>query len=122
MTKELQEHIDRAREHYDRILDENIAALAEKTGIEKERFIRINPCDFLETISGMVQSKDYGSYNGNNDGFFRKTDFILASPANQQTTEDKLFPGRLFPDGQQHEQSHYSEITCIDLPGVDIPH
>ena len=55
MTKELQEYLQKAREHYDRILDENIAALVEKTGIEKERFVRINPCDFLETISGMIE-------------------------------------------------------------------
>lgn len=56
MTKELQEYLQRAREHYDRVLDEKIDALVERTGIQKERFIRINPCDFLEAISGMIQS------------------------------------------------------------------
>lgn len=56
MTRELQEYLQKARDHYDRILDENITALSEKTGIERERFIRINPCDFLETISGMIEA------------------------------------------------------------------
>lgn len=56
MTEELRQYLQKAREHYDRILDENIAALVEKTRIERERFVRINPCDFLETISGFIQS------------------------------------------------------------------
>lgn len=56
MTEEIRQYLQKAREHYDRVLDENIAALVDKTGIERERFIRINPCDFLETISGFIQS------------------------------------------------------------------
>ena len=68
----------------------------------------------------MAQSKDYGSYNGNNDGFFSKTDFIIASPANQQTPEDQLFPGALHPDGQQHEQNQEAKLTDIDTAQVDI--
>lgn len=56
MKKDLLEYLQGARTHYDSVLDANISALVEKTGVGKERFIRINPCDFLETIKGMVQS------------------------------------------------------------------
>lgn len=63
MKRDLQKYIADARSHYDKILDEKISTLVELTGIPQERFIRINPCDFLETISGMVQSNgNIGKY------------------------------------------------------------
>lgn len=66
MKRDLQKYIAEAREHFDKLLDKKIDALAERTQIERERFIKINPCDFLETISGMVQS------NGNVAKFVEK--------------------------------------------------
>lgn len=56
MKRDLQKYMADARVHFDKLLDEKIDALVERTGIERECFVKINPMDFVETISGMVQS------------------------------------------------------------------
>lgn len=66
MKRNFQEYLDGARAHYDAVLGEKINTLVELTGIERERFIRINPMDFLETISGLVER------NGNIAEFINK--------------------------------------------------
>lgn len=77
MKRDLQKYIEGAREHFDKLLDEKIAELHRLTGVETERFIKINPMDFIETIGGMVQS------NGNVADFIRKNktpETFLISP------------------------------------------
>lgn len=56
MKRDLQKYMREAREHFDEVLETNIVELVKMTGIERERFIKINPMDFVETISGMVES------------------------------------------------------------------
>lgn len=56
MKRDLQKYITEAREHFDKLLDEKIDALVERTQIERERFVKINPMDFVKTISGMVEA------------------------------------------------------------------
>lgn len=58
MKRDLQEYLHGAREHYDRLLDAKIDELCERTGIEREHFVKIQPLDFLETISGFIQGGD----------------------------------------------------------------
>ena len=77
MKHDLQKYIDGAREHFDKLLDAKIARLCELTGIERERFVKINPMDFIETITGIVQC------NGHIEDYIRdhKTpDTFLISP------------------------------------------
>lgn len=110
MTKEIQEYIQAAREHYDHILDENITALAEKTGIERERFIPINPCDFLETISGMVQA------NGDIAKFVEKNktpDTFLISPLDAiEETAAQI----CYKTNQTQVKLRAHKCTCVPIP------
>lgn len=66
MKRDLQKYITDARAHFDKLLDEKIDALVERTQIERERFIKINPMDFIETISGLVEC------NGKVDDYINK--------------------------------------------------
>lgn len=56
MKRDLQAYIEGARLHFDKLLDDKIDRIVELTGLDRERFVKINPMDFIETISGMVQS------------------------------------------------------------------
>lgn len=55
MRRNFQEYLDGARAHYESVLEEKISALAELTQVSKERFIKINPMDFIATISGFIE-------------------------------------------------------------------
>lgn len=77
MKRDLQKYITDARSHFDKLLDEKIDALVERTQIERERFIKINPMDFVETISGLVER------NGNIAKYieqYKTPDTFLISP------------------------------------------
>lgn len=88
MKRDLQKYIEGARAHFDALLEDKISQLQELTGIERERFIKINPMDFIETIRGMIQC------TGRVDDFIRanKTpDTFLISPLDAvQETADQI--------------------------------
>ena len=55
-TYDMTEHVRRAWEHFDKILDAKIDHIHELTGVEKERLIKINPMEFVEKIEGQTIS------------------------------------------------------------------
>ena len=52
--------------HFDHVLDAKIQHISELTGVEKERLIKINPLDFIETMPDMLirdyEYKDLGEW------------------------------------------------------------
>lgn len=80
MKRDLQKYIADARSHFDRLLDEKIDALVERTKISRDHFLKINPMDFLETISGMIESTgNVADYIRNN----KKPGVYLISPLDE---------------------------------------
>lgn len=51
-TYDQTEIVSRARKHFDELLEQKIDHLHELTGIEKERFVKLNPMDFLLRMEG----------------------------------------------------------------------
>lgn len=48
MIVDCREFLEKARAHYDALLDENIKAISERSGVPAEQMIKINPADFVE--------------------------------------------------------------------------
>ena len=57
---DLTEHVNAARQHFDKMLTAKIDHIHELTGIEKERLIKLNPMDFVDKATNLtVQDYEY---------------------------------------------------------------
>lgn len=113
MIYDMTEQVLKAREYFDAMLTKKIEHLQEQTGIERERFVKLNPADFVERWEKLY----IANYEYRNIGKWvaeTKTDdnFIISPLDNDEETANQI----AYKTNQVQTKLRASKCDILPIP------
>ena len=112
---DLTDHVKRAWEHFDKILEDKIQHIHELTGVEKERLIKLNPMDFVDKASNLIVQdyhyQDIGKWVSDN----KTPDTFLISPIDEDIeTANQI----CYKTGQTERKIRAHKCQVVPIPNL----